>query len=90
MSYLGLGFGLCVVFGYGWVGLRSRIRVRVMGVGLHRQGIPNPVYFLMLTIIFKDMASRTNEDNACTYQDELSAELNDGDDGSLRSLPTYV
>jgi hypothetical protein len=72
------------------VRLRSRIRVRVMGVGLHRQGIPNPVYFLMLTIIFKDMASGTNKDNACTYHDELSAELNDGDDDSLRSLPTYV
>ena len=82
--------GVWVMFGYGWVRLRSRIRVRVMGVGLHRQGIPNPVYFLMLSIIFKDMASGTNEDNACTYQDELSAELNDGDDGSLRSLPTYV
>ncbi len=78
------------MFGYGWVRLRSRIRVRVMGVGLHRQGIPNPVYFLMLSTIFKDMASGTNEDNARTYPDELSAELNDGDDGSLRSLPTYV
>ena len=82
--------GVWVMFGYGWVRLRSRIRVRVMGVGLHRQGIPNPVYFLMLYIIFKDMASGNNEDNACTFQDELSAELNDGDDGSLRSLPTYV
>jgi hypothetical protein len=38
--------GVWVMFGYGWVRLRSRIRVRVMGVGLHRQGIPNPVYFL--------------------------------------------
>ncbi len=44
----------------------------------------------MLSIIFKDMASGTNEDNACTYPNELSAELNDGDEGSLRSLPTYV